>query len=226
MRLELGTGIRSSDGQVVGKLADVVIDPVRKRLTHLVVEPNDGGGESRLVSIELAEAGGGGKEISLRCTADEVNRLPNIEEFAYLRIGQAPVTDPDWDVGVTRMLALPYFESAGFAGYAGPLEQDVGVIYDRIPKGEVEFGRSSSVVAADGRYVGDVDGFLVDDDDHITHLVLERGHLWGRREVTVPIGAVTKVESDKLTVDLSTEEIGALPTHRVHRWPLLGGGTE
>jgi sporulation protein YlmC with PRC-barrel domain len=223
VRLELGTRVRSSEGEVIGKLEDVVIDPVRQRLTHLVVKPDDGSGQSRLVSIDLAEASDTEREISLRCTADDVHALPNIEEFAYLRIGQAPVADADWDVGVQRMLALPYFESAGLAGVPGGVEQDTGVIYDRIPKGEVEFRRSSGVFAADGHYVGDVDGFLVDDEDHITHFVLERGHLWGRREVTVPIGAVTKVESDKLTVGLSTDEIGALPTHRVHRWPLLGG---
>jgi uncharacterized protein YrrD len=72
-------------------------------------------------------------------------------------------------------------------------------------------------MAANGEYIGDVDGFLVD-DDHITHFVLERGHLWGRREVTVPIGAVASVKSDVVTLSLSKDEVGALPSHRVHRW--------
>jgi uncharacterized protein YrrD len=73
-------------------------------------------------------------------------------------------------------------------------------------------------MSADGDYLGDVDGFLVDDGDHITHFVLERGHLWGRREVTVPINAVASVESDVVTLSLSKDEVGALPSHRVHRW--------
>ena len=101
--------------------------------------------------------------------------------------------------------------------------QDLGMVYDRVPKGEVEVRRSSSVMTTDGHYVGDVDGFLVDEEDQITHFVLERGHLWGRREVTVPIGAVAKVESDTVTVNLSSDEIGALPAHKIHRWPLVGG---
>ena len=90
----------------------------------------------------------------------------------------------------------------------------------------MEVRRSSNVITSDGNYLGDVDGFLVDDDDQITHFVLERGHLWGRREVTVPIGAVAKVESDTVTVSLSADEIGALPSHKVHRWPLIGGKRE
>jgi sporulation protein YlmC with PRC-barrel domain len=222
VRLELGKQVRSEDHEVVGELADVIIDPVQKRVTHLVVKPEQEPGESRLVSIDLAKPEEGGTDISLRCTAEEVRAMPNIEGFAYLRLGEAPVADPDWDVGITTVLAQPYYESAGVVGYSAAFEQDFGVIYDRVPKGEVEIRRSSNVLTADGEYVGAVDGFLVD-DDHITHFVLERGHLWGRREVTVPIGAVTKVESDTVTVGLSVDEIGALPSHRVHRWPLFGG---
>ena len=41
MRLELGTSIRCTD-EVYGKLADVVIDPIAKQVTHLVVEPKNG----------------------------------------------------------------------------------------------------------------------------------------------------------------------------------------
>jgi hypothetical protein len=46
------------------------------------------------------------------------------------------------------------------------------------------------------------------------------------RSRTVPIGAVAKVESDTVTVSLTTDEIGALPSHKVHRLPLIGGKRE
>jgi sporulation protein YlmC with PRC-barrel domain len=217
-RLELGKAVRCTDG-VVGELGDVVIDPVGKRVTHLVVRPHHGSGDARLVPVELAGGSDEGDEISLRCTKADVERLPNVEEFAYLRMGEVPIGDEAWDVGIQDVLALPYYESTGFGGeYVGDLGQNAAFTYDRVPKGEVEVRRSSNVITADGRYAGDVDGFLVDDDDQITHFVLERGHLWGRREVTVPIGAVAKVESDSVTVSLSTDEISALPTQKVHRW--------
>jgi sporulation protein YlmC with PRC-barrel domain len=221
MRLELGRRVRSKDDVIVGELADVIIDPVKQRLTHLVVKPRHGHGESRLVSIDAAVPDDTADEIVLRCSEAELHGLPNVEEFAFLRLGEAPVADPDWDVGVTNVLAYPYYESGGLVEY-GAFVQDVGAVYDRIPKGEVEIRRTSSVLSADGNYVGDVDGFLVDDEERITHFVLERGHLWGRREVTVPIGAVTKVESDSVSVGLSIDEIGALPAHKVHRWLVFG----
>jgi hypothetical protein len=74
------------------------------------------------------------------------------------------------------------------------------------------------VTSADGHDLGQVDGFLVDGEGQITHFILERGHLWGRREMTIPIGAVAKVETDAVTLGLSKDEVGALPSVRVHRW--------
>src|SRR5215211_6101784 len=147
MRLELGKPVRSKDDEVVGELADVIIDPVDKRVTHLVVKQHHEHGESRLVAIDLAVPDEDEDEISLSCAADEVLQLPNIDDFAYLRLGEPVVSDPDWDVGVTNVLALPYYDSA--LGPAGALDENVGVFYDRIPKGEVEIRRSSSVITAE-----------------------------------------------------------------------------
>jgi sporulation protein YlmC with PRC-barrel domain len=219
MRLELGTPVRCTD-DTYGELADVVIDPISKRLTHLVVRArNQDVVGTRLVPVALAEGGedDSGSGISLRCTAEEVSRLEPVQEFAYLRLDEFPVEDPDWDVGVRDVLAMPYYEAAGF-GANPTYDPDAGVTYDRIPKGEAEIRRSSAVSSADGHGLGQVDGFLIDGEGQITHFILERGHLWGRREVTIPIGAVAKVETDAVSLSLSKDEVGALPSVRVHRW--------
>ncbi len=214
MRLELGASIRCTDEEL-GELADVVIDPTTKRVTHLVVQPRHEHGLARLAPIELAESTGEGKPgILLNCTVEEVRRFAPVQEFAFLRLDEFPVGDPDWDVGVTDVLAMPYFESSlGPASYT----PDTGIIYDRVPKGEVEIRRASSVTSADGHHLGHIDGFLVE-GDQITHIVLEHGHLWGRREVTIPIGAVTKVETDAVTLGLSKDAVGALEGVSVRRW--------
>ena len=112
---------------------------------------------------------------------------------------------------------MPYYAGGLDAG-VNPVElKDAFVHYDRVPKGEVEIRRASVVLSADGHSLGEVDGFVVDADEHITHFVLERGHLWGRKEVTIPIGAVATVESDAVHVALSKDEVGALPAVRVGR---------
>jgi sporulation protein YlmC with PRC-barrel domain len=218
MRLELGKPVRCSDG-VFGELADVVVDPIQKRVTHLVVRPHGLDGVSRLVPVELADSGDDTTpEVELRCTIAEVGELDYVQEYAYLRLGEVPTGDPEWDVGVESVLGMPYYSSDLLGDDVGGFDASSGMVYDRVPKGEVEIRRTSVVTASDGGVLGQVDGFVVDGDGQITHFVLERGHLWGRRDVTIPIGAVAKVETDTVTLTLSEKEVGALPSVRVHRW--------
>ena len=217
MRLELGTPVRCSDG-MFGQLADLVIDPTTRRVTHLVVQPHPehGMAGSRLVPVELADAAGDQSQITLHRTLDEVSELEPVQEVAYLRVDGFPVDDPDWDVGISNVLAAPYYGTGEFAAASYPA--DVEMFYDRVPKHEVEINRASLVTSSDGHGLGRVEAFIVDDEDKVTHFVLERGHLWGRREVTIPISAVEAIETDQVTIGLTKHEVGELPAVRVHRW--------
>lgn len=197
----------------------MVIDPTVKRVTHLVVQPLHQQGRARLVPIALVETGSGDDEILLRCTVEDVRRLPPMHDLAYLRLSESHVDDPDWDLGIKEVFAMPYYNASGFSTPTPGFTPDVAVLYDRVPKGEVEVRRSSTVVSADGDEVGRVEGFLVD-EGQITHLVLERGHVWGRREVTIPIGAVRRVGSDTVAIRLRKDELGELPSVPVRRWHL------
>lgn len=214
MRLELGSRVDCTDGRF-GELADIVIDPTSKQVTHLVAQ-SDRDELTRLVPVELAEPDGDvNGAIALRSTVDEAQRLPFVHEVSYLRLDGFPVDDPRWDVGIQEVFALPYYPAYDLQ----PVPLDYTISYDRIPKSEVEIRRASDVYTADGHRVAHVDGFVVDSDGHITHLVLERGHAWGRRDVTIPIGAVARVETDTVTLILTKDEVEALSPVPVHRWP-------
>jgi sporulation protein YlmC with PRC-barrel domain len=218
LRLELGSRVDCIDEEF-GELVDVVVDPATRRLTHLVVEPRGGDLIARLVPIDAAQTGSDATgAVELRLTAEEVRRLPPVHEVAYLRVGDLPVDDPEWDVGIQQVLAPPYYTAYELE----PISTDFAVMYDRIPKSDVEIRRASMVASADGHHLGHVDGFVVDPDDHITHLVLERGHLWGRRDVAIPIGAVASIENDAVTLSLTRDEVGALPEVRIQRPPSPG----
>jgi uncharacterized protein YrrD len=215
VRLELGSPVHCSDG-AFGKLADVVIDPKQRRVTHLVVEPDHHEGRARLVPAPLASRENGSATIALRATAEELRRMPQVEEFAYLPLDEFPLDDPDWDVGIEHVLAPTYDDYMGISPTA--FDSYFAMTYDRIPKGEVEIRRSSSVYSADGHRLGHVEGFLANRDDRITHVVLERGHVFGRREVAVPIGAVANVSTDSVALELTKDEVAQLPSVPVHRW--------
>src|SRR5665213_1840706 len=68
----IGSEVACSDG-ICGELTRVVVDPVARALTHLVVEPRNRQGTGRLVPIELVDAAAEG--IRLRCTQSEFDAM-------------------------------------------------------------------------------------------------------------------------------------------------------
>jgi hypothetical protein len=64
-----------------------------------------------------------------------------------------------------------------------------------------------------------VDEFLVDrETGHITHLVLREGHLWGQRDVLIPVSGIGHIDENRVYLTLNKKEIEDLPTIPVRRW--------
>ena len=214
MRLRLGTKVRCTDGPC-GELSDLVIDPAVRRVTHLVVEPRHHHALARLVPVKLAdvdpsEEAASPPVLSLRCTIEELHRLAPVEESAYLGLSELPPSDAQGDVGAQDVLALP---GDGYTDFIlDPRWDDPHVLitYDIVPKGEIEIRRKSAVTSADGHYLGHVDALVVDADNRVTELVVDRGHVWARQRVTIPIGAVARVETDSVTLKLTKADVRAL----------------
>jgi uncharacterized protein YrrD len=216
--LVLGAPVRCSDGEL-GELADVVVDPRTDRVTHLVVAAQTGYGLARMVPIALATpAASPGEPLTLACTLDDFGRLEPVETFVFLALGEAPKDGEGFDVGIETAFGMPSGVDE-FGGYAVGSTGDVGVSYDRIPKGTREIRRASPVLSADGHRLGHVAGLLVGPEGRITHLVLEHGHLWGRRDVTIAIATVAEVQTDAVVLSASKDEVAAMPSVRVRRRP-------
>ncbi len=86
------------------------------------------------------------------------------------------------------------------------------VITDEVvPFGEVDVRRGDRVRASDGE-IGHIGGLVIDPGDrHVTHVLLDEGHLWGRRQVAIPIDTVRKV-GDAVEVDLTKQQVHDLPS--------------
>jgi sporulation protein YlmC with PRC-barrel domain len=214
MRLDLGSRVHCTDA-AFGELADVIVDPISRRVTHLVVEPHGRHDRARLVPIDRARPADDG--LALEYSIAEVEALEPLHESAYVRAGELIVADPDWDIGTQDVLALPLYQELDGMGTAIDPDPHLMVSYDRIPKHEVEIRRSSAVISTDGHHLGHVEGFLVGSGG-TADIVLERGHLWGRREIVIPAAAVERVQNDSITLSLTKEQVGELDVRHIHRW--------
>jgi len=207
----LDCAVTCADG-AFGELSDIIIDPGRLRVTHLVVQPPEQHHLARLMPIGRARGGERpNAAVVLDCTLAEINQLPPIHESDYVRLSERPMEDVDSDVGIEDGSMLPPTESLG-AGALGAesIEVDpyVAVSFDRVPKGTVEIRRRSGVWSSDGHHVGHVVGFVLDDREQIARLVLEHRHLWNKRELEVPGGSIDRIRSDEVVLTLSKDEVG------------------
>ena len=202
----IGSHVRCA-GQECGEVEFVVVNPVADKLTHLVVRP-DGESEPRLVPIHLAEPGPDG--VDLHCTRAEFEAFESAEQSYFL-----PGAEPDGPGHGERVLAWPFFglaPSPGLLGVAPGLEAEPATTtVENIPVGEVSVRRGERVHAVDGE-IGRVRGLVVvPPDSAVSHVLLDEGHLWGRKRVAIPIRDVAGIDADGVAVRLSKDEIRELP---------------
>jgi hypothetical protein len=211
----IGSKVACSDGPC-GDLRRVVIDPVARVITDLVVEPRHRQGEGRLVPIDLVVSSA--NEIALKCTTAQFEVLEEADETQLL-----PGASGNWDYEQEDMLSLPHYGlgmsgmgsvggvgGAGISGIGARAARPHESTYDRVPVGEVEVRRGEHVHATDGT-IGRVRGLVIDPaDHHVTHFLLDEGHLWGAKRVAIPISAVTGVDNG-VRLNLTKDEVRDLP---------------
>ena len=95
-----------------------------------------------------------------------------------------------------------------------PIADDLPLASQDAVDGERQSNREP-VHATDG-HIGHVEGLVIDPrNHHVTHVLLQEGHLWGRKEVAIPISAVTDVV-DGIRLSLTKQEVEDLPPVEVH----------
>jgi sporulation protein YlmC with PRC-barrel domain len=204
---KIGADVRCSDG-TCGEVSRVVVDPITSTVTHLVVEPKHRLGLGRLVPLsEVKEADG---VVELQCTQAEFDDLDGAEVTEYL-----PGIDDSGRYEHGEVLYHPFFALANGGLGTGQGAAEL-VTYDSIPSGDVAVRRGEQVHAIDGE-IGRVQGLVIETQSHhVSHVLLQEGHLWGRKEIAIPIAVVTGVEHG-IRLSISKSDVEALPPVNLDR---------
>ena len=190
-------------GELCGRSTSLIINPVTERITHLVVAEKAFPHIERLVPIAKVLASTP-DSIQLRCNPADLSKLESYEETNFIDEGQLES-------------ALPYEVPFQVWPYAMYTAEPVPVEREHLPVGEVEIRRGTPVKATDGQ-VGKVDEFLVDPhNNHITHLILREGHLWGKKDVTIPVSEIDQISDEAVLLTLDKKAIAHLPTVPLRR---------
>jgi sporulation protein YlmC with PRC-barrel domain len=193
MDMPLNVDVYCTDG-VCGRSKEVIMDRETDEVTHLVVKVKDSASAEILVPVDLVTKTTP-HEIQLRWAKDE---LAELQPFLKTEI----IEDR-----VPRFIVAPYLMRI-----EAPETGWIAVEREDIPPGELAVRQGARVEATDGR-VGKLDEFLVDPaNERVSHLVMREGHLWGRRDVTIPVSQIDRLEENAIYLKLNKKQVEALPS--------------
>ena len=199
MDISINAKVSCVDG-VCGKTTRVILKPASEEITHLVVNNETFPETEYLVSIDHVTESTV-DQIRLNCNREELSKMPIFDKLEYVPAIMSGFSGSPYSM-------WPYSAAVGVY---------VSVEKEHIPEGELSIRRGARVNAVDGP-IGRVDEFLVDPvNDHITHLVMREGHLWGQKDVTIPVDEIDHYKENTVYLKLNKQEIEKLPGMPVRR---------
>jgi sporulation protein YlmC with PRC-barrel domain len=210
MEIPLNAEVECTDG-VYGRSEFVLVNPVVEKVTHLVVKKDSSPYIEYIVPVDLV-AETLADTIRLCCSKAELEKM---EPFIKTTFIQERVPEAYYSGGMYGMGSYYYMP------FVTPeITMQVPVEARQIPLGELTVQRGTRVEATDG-YIGHVDEFVVNPENgYITHLVMREGHLWGQKDVIIPVSAMKamgETVKDTVVLNLDKHQIESLPTFPVNR---------
>ena len=195
--------VECADGPC-GKSLAVIVDHQTREVTHIAIEDKSlpHAPYQRLVPVSLVEDTSPDL-IRLRCTRKDLDRME-----AFVHTHYVARKEQDWTMYQAG-------EGPGRGSWSRPStvgEAATRVDEEYVPEGELAVHPGLHVEATNGR-IGIVEELIVDPaSEQVTHFVLQEGHLWGKKEVMIPISAIDHSEGDTVYLQLDKAAVEELPT--------------
>jgi len=208
MEIPLQAQVECTDG-VCERSVYVLINPLVEQVTHLIVKEDSSPNTEYIVPVNVISETIA-DTIRLTCSKVELKQMKPFVKTEFVKDRVLDYAGYRGGIsGVGSYFYLPYVTSE----IRVPVTKD----QQQIPPGELAVHRGIRVDATDG-YVGKVDEFIVNPDNgHITNLVMREGHLWGQKDVIIPISAMEDTGDDTLFLSIDKHQIESLPTFPVRR---------
>lgn len=191
IQFQKDASVLTANGQQIGTLERVVLNPENKVVTDIVVRTGTLFNKAdKVVPVEyIVETTE--NQVVVSHEAGELESFPPLEE-RHLVSEKADVAQ--------KLDEVPpvVYGSPGFGPMLVPApgEQIVTQIEQNIPVGTVAMKEGAKVISADGKHVGNVERVLADPSvDQVTHLVISQG-LFTKANKLIPINYVMTVGED------------------------------
>jgi len=201
--IPIKTHVECSDG-ACGKSTQVIVNPISHKVTHLVVEDRHlPDSHTRLVPVGKV-ATVTQEKIMLNCTKAELEKLPSFTVTNFIQESPSGKAYQSRD-------AYTYQYVINDTGYDEFQDEN-------IPDGELALYPGMHIKSKDENKVGKLDELVLDPESgDITHILMREGHLWGKKDVAIPVSGVEFCDADTIYLKLNKDAVKALPAVAVKK---------
>lgn len=214
MKLIKSAAVFNSDGEKLGTLQRVIIDPQTKAVTHIVVEKGWLFSTNKVISFGALDRE---SEDSLVVTGppEDPEQFPAFEESHYVSPDEND--HPDADVGSLYWYPpadLAWWRTgAAYMGYYPPIPAYAVRTTQNIPEGTVALEEGAKVISQDEKHVGNIEQVVVEPQDHrVTHFVIHGG-LFSERKL-IPVLWISRIEEKEVYLSISAALLERLPEYK------------
>jgi uncharacterized protein YrrD len=213
MRLAKGADVHSADGQKLGTLSRVVIDPNTRETTHIVVERGLLSTTSKLIPIDKVNSESG-ETITLLSSDQQLDDFDDFEDTNYVQV-------EDTDIPPDEVATSYWYPPVNYAWWRSGMQMTYPPmpVYtlrasQNIPEGTVALEEGARVMSADDKQVGNIEQLIVDPEDHrVTHLVISEGLLFKERKL-IPVLWIGSIGEEQIRLSVTSRTLERLPAYQ------------
>lgn len=219
MQFKNGAGVYTFDGQNVGHIDRVVLNPNTKEVTHLVVRKGFLFTEDKIVPLHVIESAIE-ERVALREDAGNLDGLPPFEETHYIPLDKDDLRSSAYPIGTAAALywypprggSISY---PGSSGYARPFPRRTKTETEQnIPEDTVALKEGSRVISTDSQHVGNVVRvFTEPQDNQVTHLLISDGFIFKVKKL-IPVSWISEIQEDEIFLGVGVAMLDTLPEYQ------------
>lgn len=220
MQFRDGTAVYTANGDHIGQIDRVVIDPLSKEVTHVVIEQGVIFTTDKVLPVQLV-ASATDEQVRLKPDVTELEELPDFQQTHYVGLNERELQAMAYPTQghATPFYGYPPFGAAfyDFPGYVGPggtsiAEPDYAqTTREQIPENTTALREGARVFSADEQHVGEVERLFVDEETNkATHLVISQG-LFLKSHKLIPISWARQIMEDSVYLGVQAHTLEELP---------------
>jgi uncharacterized protein YrrD len=213
MQFRENAKVVTKDGDKVGRIDRVVIDPETKTVTHLVVKKGFLFTKDKVVSVKDIDTTVG-EQVILK-NVDKPDDLPDFEETRHVPLDNVEPYRKQQGKGYARPImwyhahpGIGWWGEGLYPRYSRP-EYAIKTELN-IPENTVALEEGAKVVSVDGEQVGDVERVFTEPEEHrATHILISKGIALKEKRL-IPTRWVESVSEGEIRLSVESDIIQSL----------------